>query len=193
MTECMWAVDIEGSGAPSPEIVELAIAEMHGLDLTGRRKHWYLKPQGTISSLASRIHGIREIDVADAPTIGEIADDVLMWLESSPIVGHNVSVDYTLLRRELAGWQPGAAIDTLWIARHLLPNEERHGLARLGTVLGLDVVVAESTGGVAHSALYDANLSAQLLKHLLTPLSDRDRRAIMLSADILQRRQGSLF
>ena len=193
MTERMCAIDIEGSGASPPEIVELAIAEMYGLELTGRRRHWHLKPQGGISPLASRIHGIRASDVSDAPTIGEIADDVLMWLKSSPIVGHNVSVDYTVLKRQLARWRPRAAIDTLWIARRLLPNEKRHGLATLGNILGLDVLAAESTGGTAHSALYDATLSAQLLRHLLEPLSDGKRRAIMLSADILRERQMAFF
>ena len=193
MTERMCAIDIEGSGTSPPEIVELAIAEMYGLDLTGRRRHWHLKPQGGISPLASRIHGIRASDVSDAPTIAEIADDVLMWLKSSPIVGHNVSVDYTVLKRQLVGWRPRAAIDTLWIARRLLPNEKRHGLARLGNILGLDVLAAESTGGIAHSALYDATLSAQLLRHLLEPLSDGKRRAIMSSADILRERQMAFF
>ena len=193
MTERMWSIDIEGSGTSPPEIVELAIVEMHGLDLTGRSKHWYVRPRAAISPLATRVHGIRESDVADAPTIGEICDDLHGWLQGFPIVGHNVSVDYTLLTRELSGWQPRVAIDTLWLARHLLPNEESYGLARLGAVLDLNVVVAKNTGGVAHSALYDASLSAQLLKYMLTPLSDRERRAMMLDADILQGRQRSLF
>ena len=193
MTERMCAIDIEGSGASPPEIVELAIAEMHGFDLTGRSRHWHVKPQGRISPLASRIHGIRASDVANAPTMAEIANDVLMWLESSPIVGHNVSVDYTILKRELVDWRPRAAIDTLWIARRLLPKEERYGLARLGNILGLDVLAAQRTGGSAHSALYDATLAAQLLRHLLGPLSDGKRRAIMLSADILRERQISFL
>ena len=69
MNEIMWAVDVEGSGKSPPEIVELAIAEMKGLTLTGRRKHWRFKPKKGISPMASHIHGIWDEDVVDAPDI----------------------------------------------------------------------------------------------------------------------------
>ena len=126
----MWAVDVEGSGAAPPEIVELAIVEMDGLELTGRSKRWRFKPKGKIWPFASRIHGIRDRDVADAPDIQDVAGDVLTWLETYPIVGHNVRVEYNLLGRDLVDWRPRAAIDTLWIARHLMPSEEKHSLEK---------------------------------------------------------------
>ena len=128
MNEIMWAVDVEGSGKSPPEIVELAIAEMKGLTLTGRRKHWRFKPKKGISPMASHIHGIWDEDVVDAPDIEDVADDVLMWLEDKAIVGHNVKVEVDILSQALEGWEPTAAYDTLKIARRLLPAEEKHGL-----------------------------------------------------------------
>ena len=193
MKQRMWAVDVEGSGMSLPEIVELAIVEMCGLELTGKSNHWRLKPKGEISPFASKIHGIRKEDVADAPDIEDIAGDVLICLGNAPIVGHNVRVEYALLLRDLHGWRPQAAVDTLWIARHLLRDEKNHGLERLGSVLGLDVIVEQETGGVAHSALYDATLAARLLRHLLGPLSDTERQSVMLEADILRGKQGVLL
>jgi DNA polymerase-3 subunit epsilon len=193
MTGRMWAVDVEGSGRTPPEIVELAIVEMDGLKLTHTRKHWRLHPKNGISSAVSRIHGIWEEDVRAEPEIEDIADDLMMWLDDLPIVGHNVRVELELLGRVLDDWKPAAAFDTLRVARRLLPNEEKHGLEHLGTVLGLEAAAAAATGGTAHSAPYDAVLSALLLIHLLGPLSDGERAQVLSEADVLRGAQGSLL
>jgi DNA polymerase III epsilon subunit-like protein len=193
MNQRMWAVDVEGNGRSPAEIVELAIVEMQGLQLTGRHKHWRFKPKSGITAFVSRIHGIWERDVADAPEIEDVADDVLEWLEDAPIVGHNVRVDLEIIGREIEDWHPSAAFDTLRVARKLLPHEKKHGLEHLGTALGLMDAAGAATGGASHSAPFDAALSAILLEHLLAPLPEAQRLAVMADADILQVKQGSLL
>ena len=193
MNEIMWAVDVEGSGKSPPEIVELAIAEMKGLTLTGRRKHWRFKPKKGISPMASHIHGIWDEDVVDAPDIEDVTDDVLMWLEDKAIVGHNVKVEVDILSQALEGWEPTAAYDTLKIARRLLPAEEKHGLEYLGSKLGLSPRAEKITGGNSHSAPFDAVLSAILLDHMLRDRTEEDQRAILAGADILDSAQGSFL
>lgn len=189
----MWAIDVEGSGKTPPEIVELAIVKMDDLKLSHVRKHWRLHPKNGISPAVSRIHGIWEEDVAAAPEIEDIADDLLMCLADLPIVGHNVRVELELLRRALDDWEPTAAFDTLRVARRLLPNEKKHGLEHLGAILGLEAAAAAATGGGAHSAPYDAVLSALVLIHLLEPLSDAERVQILAEADVLGGAQGRLL
>lgn len=189
----MWAVDVEGSGKSPPEIVELAIAEMEGLTLTGHSKHWRFRPKNGISPIASRIHGIWDEDVADAPEFEDVVDDVLLWLEDKPIVGHNVKVEVDILSQALEGWEPAAAYDTLKIARRLLPAEQKHGLEHLGSKLGLSPEAGKITGGKAHSAPFDAVLSALLLDHMLRDQTEHDRRSILADADILGRAQNSLL
>jgi DNA polymerase III subunit epsilon len=193
MVDRMWAVDVEGSGKSPPEIVELAIAEMNGLRLTGRRMHWRFRPRNGISPSAARIHGIWDRDVEDAPELEDAADDVLTWLEDKPIVGHNVRVELTLLSDALEGWKPSAAYDTLRLARRLLPDEKKHGLEHLGAKLNLEGEAAQITGGLSHSAPYDAVLSALLMRRLLEPLMESDRDAAMAAADIQHSAQGSLL
>lgn len=193
MSEIMWAVDVEGSGKSPAEIVELAIAEIDGLTLTGRTKHWRFRPKNGISPMAARIHGIWDEDVADAPDLEDVVDDVLLWLEDKPIVGHNVKVEVDILSQALEGWEPAAAYDTLKIARRLLPTEEKHGLEYLGSKLGLSPRARQITGGKAHSAPFDAVLSALLLDHILRDRTEDDRRAILADADILGSAQGSLL
>lgn len=191
MSDRMLAIDVEGNGGSPPEIVELAIVEMRGLELTSRHKHWRFKPKGGITPFVSKIHGIWEQDVADAPDIEDVADDILEWLEDAPIVGHNVRVELEIIGRAVPGWTPAAAIDTLRLARRLLPDEKKHGLAHLGAMLTLNGEAERAMGGAAHSAPFDAALSAILLRHLLSPLSEIDRKLALDDADIL-RGQGAL-
>ena len=189
----MWAVDVEGSCMTPPEMVELAIAEMDDLRLTGRRKHWRFKPKNGISPIAARIHGIWDNDVADAPELEDVVDDVLLWLEDLPIVGHNVRVELSMLSGILEDWQPSAAYDTLKLARRLLPREEKYGLEYLGGKLGLAAQAVAMTGGNPHSAPYDAVVSALLMIHLLEPLTESERRTAIIDSDILNSAQGTLI
>lgn len=193
MIQRMWAVDVEGNGGSPAEIVELAIVEMDGLRLTGRHKHWRFRPKGGISPIVSRIHGIWDRDVADAPEIEDVADDVLGWLEDAPIVGHNVRVELETMGRSMEAWRPSAAFDTLRVARQLLPEEKKHGLEHLGTTLDLLDAAAAATGGAPHSAPFDAALSAILLERLLAPLTEARREAVLADADVLRVRQGTLL
>ena len=189
----MWAVDVEGNGASPPEIVELAIVQIDGLQLTGKHKHWRFKPKTPITPAVSRIHGIWDSDVAGEPEIEDVADDIQLWLEDLPIVGHNVRVELDILSRSLDDWQPTAAYDTLKMARRVLPNQEKYGLEHIGRVLGLDAVAANAVGGMPHSAPFDAALSGILLGYLLLPLSEAQRETVMAEADILRNQQASLF
>lgn len=190
----MWAVDVEGNGAMPPEIIELGIVEMDGLRLTGRVKHWQFRPELEITPIVSRIHGITNEDVAYAPPFDDVVDDILLWLEEAPIVGHNVRVELESLSKALPGWKPAAAYDTLKVARRLLPNQEKFGLERLGEALGLKDAASKAVGGgAAHSAPYDAAMSAILLERLLSPLSVTERESVLMEADIISGRQGSLL
>ena len=193
MKERMWCVDVEGSGMSPPELVELALVELNGLHFTGRKECWRVRPARGVSPTAFRIHSIEEEDLTDAPRLHEIADNVRNLLRDWPVVGHNVRVDLSVLQRELVGWKPRSAFDTMFLARQLLPSQSQFGLSSLGATLGLDIVVANETGGSAHSALYDATLAGRLFVHLLKPLTEHDRKAVMLEADVLYDPQGSLF
>lgn len=188
-----WAVDIEGSGKNPAEIVELAVVELSGLSLTGLRKHWLFKPRNGISPIVSRIHGIWDDDVALAPDIDDVADDILELMGDDPIIGHNVRVEVDLLGTVLPDWKPAGAIDTLKMAKAYLPTQPKHGLEALGTELGLAIAASDLVEGQAHSAPFDAIVTALLFERLLAPLSETERDRAILDADILHARQASLL
>ena len=132
-----WVVDVEGNGARPPEVVELALLEIQALMPTGNRRNWLIRPYEPISPMATRIHGIRNEDLANAPAFDEIADEVLRWLEGAAIVGHNVRVELDVLRRVLPDWEPVAAIDTLKLAKAVHPQLPSYGLSNLAKSLAL--------------------------------------------------------
>ena len=193
MIERMWAVDVEGNGGTPAEIVELSIVEMNGLELTGFSRTWRVRPSRGISPVASRIHGIWDSDVADSPSIEDVSGGIWDWIEGTPIVGHNVRVELDIIGRALEDWHPPAAYDTLKLARILVPQAERYGLEALGMFLQLDRTAAETTKSAPHSSLYDATLSAMILRHLLLPLTDSIRAQMLIQADIIRPVQARLL
>jgi len=192
-TERFWVVDVEGSGGSPPEIVELAMLEVEHLALTENMRHWFVQPQRGIQPAATRIHGITDDDVAGAPSMEDIVDDVVMWLEGTPVVGHNVKVEVEILRRSLPDWKPSAAIDTLKLAKALKPGMASYSLTNLGAEFGLVDQAARRTGAQHHSALYDTTLAALLFVHLLSPLTSDERQTALRDANILDPKQGSFL
>jgi len=82
MNRRMWAIDVEGNGGSPPEIVELPSSRWKDSS----------SPAGTSIGASSRragspccirIHGIWERDVADAPDLEDVIDDVLEWLKAT--------------------------------------------------------------------------------------------------------------
>lgn len=92
-------IDIETTGiGEKHRIVELA-----GVKFSGKKIidvfDTYVDPGIPIPSYATAIHGIRNSDVADAPTIREIMPYFCKFLGNSDIVGHNVRFDLDFLLR----------------------------------------------------------------------------------------------
>ena len=181
-----WVVDVEGSGGTPPEIVELAMVEIADLKFTGNQRHWLIRPERPIQPTVSRIHGLTDTDVADAPSIEDIADDVLMWLDQASIIGHNVRVDLDIISRSIPDWKPR-------VAKALRPGLESYGLEKLGVALGHSGDAANRSDRGHHSALYDASLTALIFIDLLSAVPDTRRADVLRDADILDRRQATLL
>lgn len=191
--EKAWVIDVEGNGATPPEIIEIALLELVELRPTGRKFHWLIKPEHPISAAVTRIHGLTDDDVADAPSIDDIAEDILTWTDKGVIVGHNVRVELDVIGRSVPGWRPSAAIDTLKLARSLRPGLDSYSLENLGAALGLTTEAEHQTGLKHHSAQFDVALTALLFTSLLDPL-DRDARDTRVrDADILFKSQESFL
>jgi DNA polymerase III epsilon subunit-like protein len=188
-----WVIDVEGNGRSPPEIVELAMVEVANGSITGNQRRWLIRPEQPITPVASRIHSLTDADVADAPSMDDIADAIMPLIEETPIVGHNVRVEVDILARSLPDWVPSVAIDTLKLARALRPGLDSYALGKLGEQFGLEREAADRSGTRHHAALFDATLTALIFIDLIYGIPESKRRAAIQDADILNLKQGSFL
>ncbi len=95
--------DLETTGTDPREdrIVEFAAVKLHP---DGRREtlRTLVKPKEPIPPESSRIHGITDKDVRDAPTFGECAAEILAFIDGCDLAGFNAArFDVPLFRAEL--------------------------------------------------------------------------------------------
>lgn len=156
-------VDVEGNGQQPPDLVELAIVPI--IDgVLGEPTSWLVRPLRRISHIATRIHGISNDDVAQQPNFEQIADDVRKHLAVDAVVAHNAHVDVGVLQRYLGDWECPPVIDTLKLAKQLLPEQVSYRLGILAEDLALTANLPQ--GLKPHRATYDALVCARLLLHL---------------------------
>lgn len=134
--------------------------------IIGESAGWLVGPGEPIRHFATRIHGLKNEDVAGAPLFTEIADQVLRALDMPALVAHNAHVDVDVLTCKLAGWQPPEVFDTLRIARRLLPGSASYRLGALTSAFHLDDGLP--SGLSPHRAEYDALVTARLFVKMAT-------------------------
>lgn len=155
-------VDVEGNGANPPDLIEVAAVPVTPAG-PGTVREWLIRPPAPIQRRVTRIHGITNTMVADAPAWSEIVDQVRGILDGAWLVAHSASVEYGCLTRHLPGWQPEGVIDTLRAAKAVYPGAPGYGLDAVIDHTGVDV---SHLPGKRHRAAYDAAATALLLLHL---------------------------
>jgi DNA polymerase III epsilon subunit-like protein len=152
-------IDVETTGlSPHDErLIEVAVITINGAgDELGR---WSTLVRPDDRALTGRL-----VAVADAPTFGEVAGDLLGQLRRGVIVGHNVRFDLRFLDAELT--RQGAAlprldyIDTHRLATLLEVDTPNRSLALLCSALEVDFASW-------HTAEGDADATARLVIQLL--------------------------
>lgn len=156
-------VDVETTGIDpgSDRVLEIAVVRLDGAARVVREYTTLVNPGCPVR--ATFMHGIRDRDVAGAPTFAEVGEAVAALLRGAVLVGHNLAFDrsflaaeYGRLGVELPPW-PGVC--TLELARRFSPNGS-HSLAACCKAAGIPLPNA-------HRALGDARATARLLAHYL--------------------------
>lgn len=189
-------VDIEGNGQRPHDVVEVAVARIRQGRVISEVESWLVEPPRPITRHVRRIHGISNADVAGCPPLQEVRDEVLAALGDGPVIGHHVIVDYTVLGRELRDWSPQVLLDTVWLARRLLPGRRSYSLASLVE----DLELGRHVPGRPHRAAYDAVAAGRLFLRLLedrrgdvVSLADVARLCQVVSTDAVHDAQHALF
>jgi DNA polymerase-3 subunit epsilon len=104
LTRPLACIDLETTGANvhRDRIVEIAIVTLYP---DGRRERYVqrVNPEIPIPAEATRVHGISNDDVRDAPRLAELAPQVVEMLRNVDIAGYNIArFDLPVLVREFA-------------------------------------------------------------------------------------------
>ncbi len=191
MSTRILALDIEGDGQNPSNLVQLGISELDGaFRPTGRHHEWMVKPPGPISYFATRVHGIRDADVAHLGPVAEALPEIAATLRNDPIVGHGVRGDYIKIKRLLPDWEPEAGYDTLKLAKDLRPGLPSYRLVAVGEALGLNAAAEAEFPDGAHAAPFDALLAGLVANELTRELSPRALRQALTRSDIFNFRAG---
>lgn len=158
-------VDVEGNGQQPPDLVELAAVPIVGGKI-GEPVSWLIQPPRPIKYFATRIHGLTNQDVDDAPSFAGVADQVRGSLEADALVAHNAHVDVGVLQRHLGEWECPEVFDTLKLAKRLVPNQMSYKLGSLVEAFKLAEGLPEGLN--PHRATYDALVAARLFVLLAT-------------------------
>jgi len=159
-------LDTETTGldaALGHRILEVAAVELVDRRLTGNHLHRYINPQRPSDEGALQVHGLTEEFLRDKPKFGEIAPELLDFINGAELVIHNASFDLSFLDNEFGllklkrvkEYCP-SVVDTLALARELHPGK-RNNLDAL-----CDRYQIDNSKRTLHGALLDANLLAEV-------------------------------
>jgi DNA polymerase-3 subunit epsilon len=160
--------DTETTGlnpAGGDRMVEIGCIEIFNRVETGRHFHAYFNPDRDMPFEAQEIHGLSNLFLSDKPRFSEIAEELLDFLEDSPLVAHNAGFDFGFLNFELERCgrpcvSMSRMVDTLTLARSKHPGA-KHSLDALCVRFGID-----RSQRIKHGALLDAQLLAQVYVEL---------------------------
>ncbi|WP_076818145.1 3'-5' exonuclease [Pseudofrankia asymbiotica] len=165
------AVDLEGSGAQDRDheaILEVAAVPLrHGQPDVPHALSTLVNPNRPIPQRPWISPGINDQTLRVAPPLTRIASVLTAMINGRWIVGHNVGVDWRLLRRHIPDLAPAGLIDTLALARATGIDGGR-SLSTLVKNTGLDETMRLAVpGSQPHRALWDAAATAYLLSTLV--------------------------
>ena len=164
-------IDIESNGGAfkKESIIEIAIYRFDGHEIVDQFIS-LVNPEDVISPYVQKLTGITAKMVKTAPKFHEIAKRIVEITEGSVIVGHNVEFDYRMIRQSFhrLGYNyERETIDTIPLAKKLIPNEESDSLGKLSKSLGIPLTDR-------HRASGDARATVELFKILLAKDQEKE-------------------
>lgn len=163
--------DLETTGfSPNVnEIIEIGAVKVKKGQITDRFAR-FVRPQNDIPPEIRKLTGITPEAVAGADGIGRVLPEFMDFAGKATLVAHNADFDTGFVRVGLSrlglGGINNPVLDTLGLARALLPKLKRHKLKNLAEEFGVPLERH-------HRAVDDADATAAIFLKLLDMLSAR--------------------
>lgn len=157
-------IDIEttGNSCKNGHITEIAIYQHNGYEITGEFST-LVNPEIDIPFYITKLTGIENKMVKDAPRFYEIARLIIELTAGRTFVAHNVQFDYQFIKEEfsrLAYTFNRKTLCTVQLARKFIPGHKSYSLGAICSDLG--IVITER-----HRASGDALATVKLFELIL--------------------------
>ena len=167
LDEAWVALDLETTGLSSDEdqIIEVGAVRFRGSETLDTFQS-FVNPGRSLDPFVTRLTGITNDDLRDAPGFSAVAAALAAFVGRSPLVGHNISFDLGFLERH--GLRiPNQLCDTWELAYFLLPRQPSYALESLAGWAG-------AGDSLYHRAVGDAQATRRLFVRLLEDLAELD-------------------
>ncbi len=134
------------------------------------RKQVFIKPSQPISQFTTDLTSITNDDLAHAPSLPEVIEEIKDWIGDAILVAHNASFDYNFLNKAYLdnglGEITNPVIDSMKVSWLIHPKSRGH---RLGLLARHEFVDYDDLA--AHRADYDAEVLCKIFERLIHKLS----------------------
>jgi len=164
-------IDIETTGLSRHyhKITEIAAARLKDGKIV-REYHTLINPKVRIPTFITKLTGIDNKLVKDAPTITEILPSFVKFLGTDVFVAHNATFDYRFLEHNLKKHfkysLENPRLCTRKLAYRLFPDLSRRRLSDLCTLLNIK-------NSQAHRAMADVHATIEVFSNMLSLLNDK--------------------
>lgn len=150
-------IDIESNGAGyrKESIIDIAIYRYDGQKIVDQFIS-LVNPESDITPFVQKLTNITPKMVKTAPKFHEIAKRIVEITANTTLVGHNIDFDYRMLRQSFTrlGYEfQTNTLDTIPLAKKLIPDEASYSLGKLVKSLGIPLTNAHRADGDARATL----------------------------------------
>ncbi len=165
-----------GPDAARARIIQIAAIRISGGRIAEDDPYDELVDPGiAIPESSTRIHGLRDADVAGAPDFPSLRAGLEAFIGDAVVIGHSIGYDLSLLKSETlragASWRRPRSLDTRILARLLRPTLTGFTLDIVCDWLGVEIAGR-------HTALGDARATAEVFVKMVPRLRDMGVRTL---------------
>ncbi len=165
----VFDIETTGFSPVNDRIIEIGAVKVSGGEVVDRFSA-FVNPKVPIPYEIEKLTGIRDEMVLDAPDIEEVLPQFLAFCADCVLVAHNANFDMSFIMENagrLGFPTEYTYVDTVGIARVLLPNQNKHTLDAVAKTLGISL---ENH----HRAVDDAECTAWIFVRFIQMLSENE-------------------
>ncbi len=169
-TYVVFDVETTGLSAVYDTIIELAAVRVKNGEIIESFER-FANPHHPLSSTTTKLTGITDDMVKDAPEVSEVIEQFNDFIGDSVLVAHNAKFDmgffYESAKRSNLEVPAYPVIDTLELARFIHPELRNHRLNTLAKKYNIELTQH-------HRAIYDTEATAHLFLRLMKEAEDKN-------------------